>query len=323
MLFDRIPRFEEDTLSNVGIYSFEPFSIPVGNNEPLTLDGMLARRHVPKTFFLKEKFEKERIYLHFTAGNLQGDLPTLTGGNGRISTAFLIGRNGQLLQLFSSAYWAWHLGRSAIGPFTNSNNRKLSRSSIAIEISNYGPLIRVDDKLFTVKWDQALRKIVPGSEYCTLDQTDAYYKLDEPYRGNTYYCSYTMAQYERLIILLRYLTNQYNIPRSFLEEDKRYTAFREHGAFRGIVSHVNARQDKVDIGPAFNWDFVIQGVQAAVFEPQVVSQGPPLRSRGATEMITNEEAMEAMMLQPENGDSSAEAEPTGEMDHPMTNIYAE
>ena len=33
-------------------------------------------------------------------------------------------------------------------------------------------------------------------------------------------------------------------------------------SFKGIVSHVNFRKDKFDIGPAFDWERVIQSVQA-------------------------------------------------------------
>jgi N-acetylmuramoyl-L-alanine amidase len=33
-------------------------------------------------------------------------------------------------------------------------------------------------------------------------------------------------------------------------------------SFSGIVTHVNCRSDKVDIGPAFDWNKLIAGVNS-------------------------------------------------------------
>jgi len=58
-----------------------------------------------------------------------------------------------------------------------------------------------------------------------------------------------------LISLLRYLTAQYNIPRTFLPENKRHITGTESELpnFKGITSHVNYRTSgKWDIGPAFD-----------------------------------------------------------------------
>jgi hypothetical protein len=65
-----------------------------------------------------------------------------------------------------------------------------------------------------------------------------------------------------LSMLLRFLTNRYNIPRTFLPEAQRYELFgsdAEAAASTGIVTHVNFRPpgEKVDIGPAFDWTRVI------------------------------------------------------------------
>ena len=149
--------------------------------------------------------------------------------------------------MWSSAFWAYHLGSGAIGGNTNGSKR-----TIAIEISNIGFLKEIGNKLVTVYSDNDV--------YCDLMEKQFYTKLDTPYRGQQYYATYTKKQYESLIILLRYLTAEYNIPGEFLPEDKRFDigSANELVNFKGITSHINYRSSgKWDIGPAFDWDRII------------------------------------------------------------------
>ncbi len=196
------------------------------------------------SFYYQEKNEKTQIVLHYTAGYLKGDVAALSRPNYHVSTPFIIARNGSILNLWSSAYWSYHLGSGAVG-----GNTKGSKRTIAIEISNIGFLKRIDDKLVTVYNDNDV--------YCTLNDTQFYTKLDSPYRGEMYYANFTKKQYTSLCILLDYLTAQYNIPREFLPEEKRFETLSKNELinFRGIVSHVNYRTSgKWDIGPAFDWN---------------------------------------------------------------------
>ena len=248
--------------------TFEEISIPIPG-ESYPLDGFLCRRTVKSEngYFVDERVAKDMVVLHFTVGYFHGDMPTLVHAkpNYRVSTNFVIGRDGTTYQLFSSAQWAYHLGRSAIG-----GNTFNSRRSVSIELSNLGPL----------KLSEGRLKTIYDTDYCPLDEKDAYIKLDEPYRGFEYYMTHTEEQYETLIVLLRYLTSVYDIPRTFMPEDKRYLPFKnddEARNFQGISSHVNFRTSgKYDIGPAFDWQKVIDGVTASQFQPK-----PKVRGRSA------------------------------------------
>ena len=203
------------------------------------------------SFYYKEKILKNQIVLHFTAGYLKGDVAALTQPNYHVSTPFLIARNGEIINLWSPDYWAYHLGVSAVG-----GNRVGSKRTIAIELSNIGYLNKNGDKLVTSYSDI--------DTYCTLSEKEYYTHLEKPYRGQEYYATFTDAQYDSLVTLLRYLTAEFRIPRAFLEEDKRdLTGERtELENFRGITSHVNYRASgKWDIGPAFDWERVIRKVK--------------------------------------------------------------
>ena len=91
------------------------------------------------------------------------------------------------------------------------------------------------------------------------------------------------------IILLRYLTAKYNIPRQFLPEDKRYTTTNDVLTFKGIVSHINYRASgKWDIGPAFDWTTLINGVTAAEFTPSTTARSLSFAARELSPGVTSE-----------------------------------
>lgn len=208
-----------------------------------------ARDNGDKSFFYQEETAKKKIVLHFTMGYLKGDIATLTKQH--VSVPFVIGRNGNIYNLFASKYWSYHLGPGAIG-----GNTGMSRECIGIEISNIGPLKLIGDNLVTTYSDTDV--------YCSLAETQYYTKLNAQYRGFEYFATYTPAQYEAIIKLLKFLCAKYNLPKNFLKEPERYSVMTEEGFqnYSGIVSHVNCRKDKVDIGPAFNWNKLISGVNS-------------------------------------------------------------
>lgn len=191
-------------------------------------------------YFFKEMTKKEIIVLHHTAGFLGSDLQTLTKPNYTVSVPFVLGRNGIVYQLFSTQYWSYSLGASAVG-----NNAIQSKRSIAIEISNIGPLTLKGNDLYTAY----------NTLYCGINDTQYYTKLEKPYRGIAYFASFTDAQYDTLNKLITQQCKKWNIPRTFIEESKRYNTFttEEALAYKGISSHVNYRADKSDLGPAFDW----------------------------------------------------------------------
>jgi N-acetylmuramoyl-L-alanine amidase len=182
-------------------------------------------------------------------GYLKGDIATLTKQH--VSVPFVVGRNGIIYNLFASKYWSYHLGPGAIG-----GNTGMSRECIGIEISNIGPLKLIGDNLVTTYSDTDV--------YCSLAETQFYTKLNTKYRNFEYFATYTPAQYEAISKLLKFLCAKYSLPKNFVNEPQRYAIMTEDAfkSFTGIVTHVNCRSDKVDIGPAFDWNKIIAGVNS-------------------------------------------------------------
>jgi N-acetylmuramoyl-L-alanine amidase len=200
-----------------------------------------ARDNGDKSFFYQEETAKKKIVLHFTMGYLKGDIATLTKQH--VSVPFVVGRNGIIYNLFASKYWSYHLGPGAKG-----GNTAMSKECIGIEISNIGPLKLIGNNLVTTYSDTDV--------YCTLAETQYYTKLNTKYRGFEYFATFTAAQYGAIRKLLMFLCAKYNLPKTFVNEPVRYDVMTDAGfaAYTGIVSHVNCRTDKVDIGPAFDWN---------------------------------------------------------------------
>ncbi len=251
-----IPQYEA-TFKNNGVDShgrkhvLKPSSIAIpGENDTLNYT-LCTPENNDQSFFYPEQAEKEKIVLHFTAGYLKGDIGTLTTENNHVSVPFVIARDGEIYNLWSSRNWSYHLGRGAIG-----GNTIMSKNSIAIEISNIGYLRKINNNLVTAYSDNDV--------YCTLAEEEYYTYLDNGgFRGQEYYASFTNEQYESIISLLRYLTATYSIPRAFLPEEKRYgiLSAAEAKSFKGILSHVNFRTSgKWDLGPAFDWERLINGL---------------------------------------------------------------
>ncbi|WP_298548772.1 N-acetylmuramoyl-L-alanine amidase [uncultured Aquimarina sp.] len=227
-----------------------PSSVPIQGSTEMMEYIRCRPKNGDASFYVQEKHTKKQIVLHYTAGYLKGDVAALSKPNYRVSVPFIIARNGTILNMWSSAYWAYHLGSKAVG-----GNTKGGKRTIGIEMSNIGFLKRIGDQLVTVYSDTDV--------YCHINEKQFYRKLDMPHRGEHYFATHTKKQYESLIFLLRYLTAAYNIPATFLPENKRYDVVNESELvnFRGITSHVNYRSSgKWDIGPAFDWQKVMEGL---------------------------------------------------------------
>jgi len=200
-------------------------------------------------YYYKEIVKKKAIVLHYTEGFLKYDIIALTGTEHK-SVSFVLARNGKIYQLFDPKYWSYHLGPDSMG-----QNKICSSQTIGIEISNIGALTLKGKILYDIY----------KKKYCNLSETKYYKKLS--YRGKKYYATFTDAQYQSLKKLILAICIEFNIPYTFLPEDKRLETFDNPTAmnYSGICTHVNFRNskddknkeyEKYDIGPAFDWNAV-------------------------------------------------------------------
>lgn len=235
-------------------YDLRPFTATIPGTEEEIEFVACTPSSGDRSYFYDEITPKKRIVLHFTAGYLKWDIATLTQPGNHVSTPFVLARDGTIYNLFDSRKWSYHLGKGAAG-----GNMAMSKSGVAIEICNIGWLTRDGDRLVTYQSK-------PGAPdvYCRADEQEFYCQVPA-YRKQEYYATFTHAQYDQLAKLVRFLAAKYDIPLTFIEPERRYEVMDDIANFRGVTSHVNYRPTgKWDIGPAFDWDRLIEAVGGTV-----------------------------------------------------------
>ena len=177
---------------------------------------------------------KSQIFLHHTAGadNAEQVFRYWQNDPTPVATCVVIGRDGQIVQGFSSAKWAFHLGLAtkhfaAMGlPYKN-----LDSTSIGVEMCAWGQLTQKDGKFYNY-----VGGVVPESEVC---------ELAEPFRGYKFYHKYSDAQIASVKELLQLWNQKYNIPLGYNENMWEVNKDAMSGK-PGVWTHVSVRKDKVD-----------------------------------------------------------------------------
>jgi len=197
----------------------------------------------PASQYFQEEHPKKQIYIHHTAGNANAEqvFAGWAANSERIATCVSISGigkgtvDGQIVQGFSSKYWAYHLGlKQDLFTKYGVKYQSLDKISIGIEICNWGQLTLKDGKFYNY-----VNREVPASEVCTLET---------PYKGFKYYHNYTDAQIASVKELLLLWKETYKIPLSY-NEDIWDISKRALAGEAGVFTHNSVRKDKVDIYP--------------------------------------------------------------------------
>jgi len=188
----------------------------------------------PDHQYYREATDKNQITIHHTVSNpkwVDGDITTWVGTAARVATHVIIDFYGNIHQLFSSEFWAHHLGTH------EKNNTALNKAALSIELDCWGPLTATEEK--------GIFKTVYNTKFKSDNDTILY--LDK-YRGYHYYQRYSQAQIEALKGLLIYWGERHNIDLSY-NEDMWDVSPRALAGENGIWSHSSYRKDKSDCHP--------------------------------------------------------------------------
>ena len=203
----------------------------------------------PDDQFFKEECVKKQIVLHHTISGdgVEGDISTWENDPAVVGTCIIIDRAGTPWQLFSSKYWAWHLG---VG------NKALDSCSIGVELDNWGWLIPGDGttKQFGNNYDGTPKMIdtVSGKYYTYYGNSVAVPLQHYPngFRGYNYYEKYSESQIRTAGELMLYWKLRYGIPLGY-NEDMWDVSPKALAGSRGIWTHASYRpaSQKTDCHP--------------------------------------------------------------------------
>lgn len=214
---------------------------------PAWIDSSTFR--LPESGYFRQRVPKDLIVLHATASATARSVfeTWRNPASGRVATAYVVERNGRIYEMFPPDCWAYHLGMRVRNP-GHYNDRR----SIGIEIVNPGPLRLDPEGGDTLNW-------WPGNfrqPWCHVSERDKYVRRE--YRGFKYYASYTREQETAVRQLVGWLCSRFSIPLVLPDRSQRDACDPDvFCRFRGVAAHHNFRSDKVDVGPAWNWDCLL------------------------------------------------------------------
>lgn len=212
----------------------------------LTLDCYHAKAH-----------KKDLIVLHHTVGgSARSTVEYWLQKKNRVATAFLVERDGSVLEAFPASAWAYHVGVPGQPEF--------EPRSIGIEIANEGPLAESNGKFY------CFNRISAATEY-RGEVIDCGKYFEDAWRGFRYFAAYTPQAMQATADLVARLIEEHDVPRlspadHFCSEPYH---FRD---FKGVLSHSHLRADKSDVHPGFDWtllqercqlDWYVKDVRAA------------------------------------------------------------
>ena len=207
---------------------------------------VLTQYPFPQTQYIPTETEKVQIYLHHTAGNSNpfSTYKDWEANKERIATCVVVGGkpkkgenfiDGQVVQGYSSKYWAYHLGlRESIFHNFDLPYKSLDKFAIGVEICSWGQLTYKDGKYYN--W---AKKVVSDEDII---------ELSTPFRGFKYFHNYTDTQIESVRELLLYWKQKWNIPLTY-NEDIWDICPRALKGESGVYTHCSVRYDKIDVYP--------------------------------------------------------------------------
>lgn len=172
----------------------------------INLDAII-QVNFPVDQYYKQEFKKNQIVIHHTiSGDVNSVINWWKQTVEHVATPIIIDKNGDIYQLYSSKYWAHHIG------LKHQNNLSLNQKSLAIELVNWGS-------------DAAKHNCKDIITY-------------NNYMGFRVFEKYTDEQIESLKNLLIYWGDRYNIPIKYNEDmwDENFDAINGKS---GVWTHVS------------------------------------------------------------------------------------
>lgn len=214
---------------------------------PVPVDRSLR---LPETEYFPGSQQKSGIAIHHTVSGsartsvrlwrrdkADGGRPNLVG------TAYLIDRDGTVLEVFDPAAWAYQFGLR----WNAAARLQFERRFIGIELASEGALIERDGELY------CFDRVSPR----TRKPRDQVFDGGRTWRGYRWFDRYEDAQIASLGRLVDDLCTRFAIPRQY--PDPLFDYYCDALArFSGIIGHSMVRQDKSDPAPDQRpWDALV------------------------------------------------------------------
>ena len=195
----------------------------------LTFSNKLA---LPADQYFPMGSTKTGISLHHTVGGSAASTVDWWKRDGQmVGVAFIVDRDGTIYQVFDPDGWAYQFGLKWGDP----DRMNFEKRFIGIEIASEGGLMESGGNLYS------FGVVNPK----TLKSRSEAFDYGQPYRGFRYFDKYEPAQIDSVVQLVDSLLTTYNIERKMPQKYMEYYG-QNLKDFRGVLGHVNVREDKSD-----------------------------------------------------------------------------
>lgn len=192
----------------------------------------------PQHKYFRTAHKKTQIVLHHTVSGkgVGGDIAHWLKAKFNMGTCVIISRDGLINQVFSSKWWAYHLGvKESTYRRVGVPYKRRDQTSIGVELDSYGGL---------KKDSSGLWRTVYGS---LIDQNNVI-EYPNGYRGFYAFERYTPEQIEATRQLIVFWSKKYGIPLDY-QPDMWETNANALSGKAGVWSHTSFRFDKSDVHP--------------------------------------------------------------------------
>lgn len=192
--------------------------------------------------FIRAEYPKNQIVLHHSAGwdNARGMFEHWQkDGQRAVATSIGITDDGTIVRGYEEKFWAHHIGS------IEWNNVALNQQSVAVEICNFGSLIKKGDKYVT--WvnefgTKGTSVTIPENKVIALD-----------YKGYKFYEIYTDKEIQSLKKWVLVMSLRWNIDLTYNHADMfpglRQTSKKALSGANGMFTHNSFIDWKTDISP--------------------------------------------------------------------------
>lgn len=198
----------------------------------------IEKKYLSNGQYLTQVYEKIALFLHHTIStNASSPWRWWNSTPQRVGTAYIVGRDGHIVECFDPKMWAWSLG-------VRGDDNYMEQHSIGIELVAAGPLRLMDGEFrFYPLW--------PNTRHYKVIDKDDVYELDHEWVGEKYWHAYTEAQIKATVALTKKILKDNKKIKVQKDLSEFYTfdssIVKDHKP--GIWAHSSVRKDKSDIFP--------------------------------------------------------------------------
>lgn len=207
----------------------------------------------PVSQYIQVETPKTQIYLHHTVSprNSATSVDDYWASTAeRVATAIILNGDGVPYQLYSTRYWAYHLGlTNEVFIRCGIPYKQLDKTSIGVEICSWGGLVQnTNGDWHPAKWDQIKKKMVPNVAVSAIPKDQVWIPPKGTFRGFKGFQKYSNEQIDSLRQLLVYWNDRWGIPLTYRADIFDIDAEALKGT-PGVYTHCSIRADKSDIFP--------------------------------------------------------------------------